>query len=134
MVGYKEFHDYLTLPPCSEKAFDNAVKDMKVSTRRYAKRQVSWIRNKLLPAVYAANLDGQETGLVTPTYLLDATGDLNILVFGFSALTQTGQLTIELGENWDENVRNLGHQITEGIKAQLRFSSLIGQPMSRFSG
>lgn len=53
---------------------------MKLSTRQYARRQVKWIRNKLLPAVYAANeLHGKQAGLaqrhdITPTFLLDATG------------------------------------------------------------
>lgn len=45
---------------------------MKQSTRRYAKRQVSWIRNKLLPAVNAVNTTNSES--IVPTYLLDATG------------------------------------------------------------
>ncbi|KAG5637862.1 hypothetical protein H0H81_002901 [Sphagnurus paluster] len=70
-IGYKEFHDYLSAPEPSDKTFSIAVEHMKISTRQYAKRQVSWIRNKLLPAIYIANKE--ET--VTPTYLLDATGD-----------------------------------------------------------
>ncbi|KAG6816955.1 hypothetical protein H0H87_001470 [Tephrocybe sp. NHM501043] len=71
-IGYKEFHEYLSAPEPSEKAFNAAVEHMKLSTRQYAKRQVSWIRNKLLPAVHMAN--SEET--MVPTYLLDATGDL----------------------------------------------------------
>jgi tRNA dimethylallyltransferase len=43
---------------------------MKRSTRKYAKRQILWLRNKLLPAMYAANADKTHT----VTYLLDATG------------------------------------------------------------
>jgi tRNA dimethylallyltransferase len=74
IVGYKEFHDYLASPERSDKEFRDAVQNMKQSTRQYAKRQLSWIRNKLLPATYAANASAQETELVTPTYLLDATG------------------------------------------------------------
>lgn len=42
---------------------------MKISTRQYAKRQISWIRNKLIPAVDAANIDEN----TVPLYLLDAT-------------------------------------------------------------
>lgn len=49
---------------------------MKQSTRKYAKRQVSWLKNKLLPVVYAANADGREPKPTTPTYVLDATGKL----------------------------------------------------------
>jgi tRNA dimethylallyltransferase len=56
----------------------------KLSTRQYAKKQVKWIRNKLIPAVNAArgvdvneevDSDGtQESGGLTRLYLLDATG------------------------------------------------------------
>jgi len=71
IIGYKEFDSYLSSPEPSEKAFKAAVEHMKLSTRQYSRRQISWIRNKLLPAVYAIN--SEET--VTPTYLLDATGN-----------------------------------------------------------
>lgn len=74
--GYKEFHNYLTASEPSEKEFSLAVEEMKQSTRQYAKRQVSWIRNKLLPAVYAANKDYADDSLPCPNYLLDATGAL----------------------------------------------------------
>ena len=43
---------------------------MKISTRQYAKRQISWIRNKLIPAVNVANVEEN----VVPLYLMDATG------------------------------------------------------------
>ena len=74
--GYKEFHDYLSSAEPSEKAFNKAVDEMKLGTRRYAKRQVAWIRNKLLPVVHAANKASQDEGAppAVPTYLLDATG------------------------------------------------------------
>ncbi|KAF9456110.1 tRNA isopentenyltransferase [Collybia nuda] len=68
-IGFKEFHHYLSSSQPSNKAFLDAVNHMKLSTRQYAKRQISWIRNKLLPAIYSAN----EVELVSPTYLLDAT-------------------------------------------------------------
>ncbi|KAG6891155.1 hypothetical protein C0992_010143 [Termitomyces sp. T32_za158] len=86
---YKEFHDYLSAPQPSTAMFDAAVEHMKLSTRQYAKRQVSWIRNKLLPAVHMANTEE----LLAPTYLLDAT---------------------VLGEDWNKNVRDLGIQLAEG--------------------
>lgn len=70
-LGYKEFHHYLSSPEPSDKAFQDAVDHMKLSTRQYAKRQISWIRNKLLPAVNTANVKES----VSPTYLLDATGE-----------------------------------------------------------
>lgn len=61
---------------------------MKLATRKYAKRQVSWIRNKLLPAVFAAGgstaasvevdegevRGGEEREVKMRAYVLDATG------------------------------------------------------------
>ncbi|KAF7800278.1 hypothetical protein EIP86_011526 [Pleurotus ostreatoroseus] len=75
-----------------ENLLREAVDRMKLSTRKYAKRQVSWIRNKLLPAAYAANraqTDGEE---VISAYLLDAT---------------------ELGVKWNTNVRSQANAVTE---------------------
>lgn len=66
--GYKEFDAYLTSP--TDLLFREAVDLMKLSTRQYAKKQISWMRNKLLPAVLQANAEE----LTTPLYLLDATG------------------------------------------------------------
>jgi tRNA dimethylallyltransferase len=45
---------------------------MKISTRQYAKKQISWIRNKLMPAVKEANAQADTVSL----YLLDAAGQL----------------------------------------------------------
>ncbi|VDB88643.1 unnamed protein product [Peniophora sp. CBMAI 1063] len=53
-IGFKEFDQYLAEVNPSSAQYDLTVENMKVSTRQYAKRQVSWIRNKLIPAVYAA--------------------------------------------------------------------------------
>lgn len=67
----------MSAPEPSDTAFQEAVEEMKLGTRRYAKRQVTWIRNKLLPAVGAANAASHaegETPMVS-TYLLDATGE-----------------------------------------------------------
>ncbi|KAI0332085.1 tRNA isopentenyltransferase [Cubamyces sp. BRFM 1775] len=92
-IGYKEFHDYLSSLSPSDAAFREAVEQMKLGTRRYAKRQVAWIRNKLLPVVNAANAATQaETGSpAVPTYLLDAT---------------------ELGDAWKNNVHDVAEHIT----------------------
>jgi len=51
---------------------------MKTANRQYAKRQTSWIRNKLLPAVRASK--AAEGGKRAEVYLLDATG-LNSIHF-----------------------------------------------------
>ena len=49
---------------------------MKISTRQYAKRQISWIRNKLIPAVDAANVKEKSV----PLYLMDATGSVPLVI------------------------------------------------------
>ncbi|TFK25018.1 tRNA isopentenyltransferase [Coprinopsis marcescibilis] len=66
-IGYKEFHEYLSKPH-DDKEFSIAVERMKLSTRQYAKKQISWIRNKLLPAVTHSNGDDE----LVSFYLLDA--------------------------------------------------------------
>ncbi|KAJ1651122.1 tRNA dimethylallyltransferase, mitochondrial [Coemansia sp. RSA 25] len=58
-IGFREFEPYLTAMSASsanntdgealEALRRRGVEDMKLSTRRYAKRQIAWIRNKLLP-------------------------------------------------------------------------------------
>lgn len=108
ITGYKEFHDYLSAPKPSETMFDAAVEHMKLSTRQYAKRQVSWIRNKLLPAVYTAN--AKES--LVPAYLLDATGKNTPLIHLCILIKLYFQV---LGEDWNKNVRDLGIRLAEGI-------------------
>ncbi|THH15883.1 hypothetical protein EW146_g4666 [Bondarzewia mesenterica] len=90
-IGYKEFHDYLSALSPSEKVFADAIENMKLSTRKYAKRQVSWIRNKLLPAIYAANIGAPPQ---MAAYLLDAT---------------------ELGDKWLSGVRDSAIDITQAF-------------------
>ncbi|ESK96828.1 trna isopentenyltransferase [Moniliophthora roreri MCA 2997] len=68
-IGYREFHHYLSLESPSDKDYKLALDNMKTSTRQYAKKQISWLRNKLLPALYDSNIV-EET---SHTYLLDAT-------------------------------------------------------------
>ncbi|CAL1703933.1 unnamed protein product [Somion occarium] len=93
-IGFKEFSQYLSMPEGQEKtkAYESAVGRMKISTRQYAKKQVSWLRNKLLPAAYSANAAMREIGKlpVVPTYLLDAT-DLS---------------------SWKENIHDIAERIT----------------------
>ncbi|KAE9407010.1 tRNA isopentenyltransferase [Gymnopus androsaceus JB14] len=86
-IGYKEFHKYLSLTHPTPEGFSEAVENMKISTRQYAKRQTSWLRNKLLPILYTANQRDDGDSLTEPstfTYLLDAT---------------------DLGENWTTKVQ-----------------------------
>lgn len=98
-IGYKEFHDYLSSPTHSEAEFQQALNSMKSATRQYAKRQIMWIRNKLLPAVNTANMASRadDRSDIIPAYLLDAT---------------------ELGPSWDANVRDTAAEITEDFLAE----------------
>ncbi|KAF9052739.1 tRNA isopentenyltransferase [Panaeolus papilionaceus] len=66
-IGYKEFCAYLDAP--SDASFKEAEERMKISTRQYAKRQISWLRNKLIPAIDTANAIERQI----PLYILDAT-------------------------------------------------------------
>ncbi|KAG0705323.1 tRNA isopentenyltransferase [Suillus ampliporus] len=93
-IGYKEFHDYLASPEPSEKLFASAVEQMKCGTRQYAKRQIRWLRNKLLPAIYSTNSGGDHAAALLPIYLLDAT---------------------ELGNQWTSHVFNQGERIMEAF-------------------
>ncbi|KAF8810711.1 tRNA isopentenyltransferase [Phlegmacium glaucopus] len=90
-IGYREFCGYLESP--SDAAYAEALACMKTSTWQYAKRQISWIRNKLIPAVNAANVN--ET--LVPLYLLDATA---------------------LGEKWITNVQTPATDILERFLLQ----------------
>ncbi|KAG7086740.1 hypothetical protein E1B28_002673 [Marasmius oreades] len=92
-IGYRELHRYLTLSSPTDRDFDNALNRMKISTRQYAKSQTSWLRNKLLPALYNSNMDCDEKNK-SRTYLLDAT---------------------ELGDKWETNVRRPAINITQGF-------------------
>lgn len=80
-TGYKEFEPYLSARHRDESRtldndellrnlFERGVENMKTATRQYAKRQVKWIKSKLLPAVNSVN-DLNEVTLV----LLDASGE-----------------------------------------------------------
>jgi len=86
LVGYKEFHDYLVSPKPSEKLFASAVEQMKNGTKQYAKRQIRWLRNKLLPAIYNANSGKDHSTALVPAYVLDATGKLSQFYINFQAV------------------------------------------------
>lgn len=63
-IGFKEFYPYLK----SRKAIDKqkGTEMMKAATRRYAKKQIKWIRNKLL-------LQCEQAGNAIQVVVLDAT-------------------------------------------------------------
>lgn len=93
-IGYREFNEYLTAESPTDAALTNAVERMKISTRQYAKRQISWIRNKLLPAIKRAN---SRTPNSVPIYLLDAT---------------------EPGESWENGVKQQAIEIMQDFLEQ----------------
>lgn len=70
ILGFKEFDNYLSYDSPTEKEYKESVERTKISTRQYAKRQVHWIRNKLLPAI--EQLETCEPKVFM--YLLNATG------------------------------------------------------------
>ena len=54
---------------------EDALANMKQNTRSYARRQVKWMRNKLIPAIDAANHNSPENeSLPISLFLLDTTG------------------------------------------------------------
>ncbi|KAL7382750.1 hypothetical protein ABVT39_027279 [Epinephelus coioides] len=52
-IGFKEFHDYLTAPESSTQQEKDVLRDkgieaLKIATRRYARKQNKWVRNRFL--------------------------------------------------------------------------------------
>jgi tRNA dimethylallyltransferase len=84
---------------------------MKYGTRQYAKRQIRWLRNKLLPAIYSANGAGGHAAALLPVYLLDATGEFTVLAHHISG---GDILPAELGDQWTIRVLGEGERIMEG--------------------
>ena len=87
-IGFKEFDDYLTFQEQrrasgadkeADALFDSAISQMETATRQYAKKQVSWIRNKLGPEVRKRLKADQAEDRVPSVelFLLDASDDWN---------------------------------------------------------
>jgi tRNA dimethylallyltransferase len=82
-IGFKEFHEYLSMrqslnpsdPETDQtlkKLRDNGIESMKTGTRQYARRQVTWLKNKLVPPLLFYHRQ-DSAGI----YLIDATGKLD---------------------------------------------------------
>lgn len=88
---------------------------MKLSTRQYARKQVKWIRNRLIPAINAANQLGPKAGgYPSNIFLLDATGGSR----NIHHINRSGShcnLFAELGEKWDTNVKEKAITIMRGM-------------------
>lgn len=76
ILGCREFNNYLASGAKSDAAYSSAVAELKLNTRRYAQRQVKWIRNKLLPAIHASSnpSERREDDENISAFLLDASG------------------------------------------------------------
>lgn len=107
-AGYKEFHNYLSNFESSPQDFSKAVDRMKLSTRQYAKRQISWIRNKLIPTINSANRESAQTAI----YLLDATGHSLAVIYMSHHLLSP--FDTELGDKWTTNVQEPAIKIMQG--------------------
>ncbi|KAI9284032.1 IPP transferase-domain-containing protein [Umbelopsis sp. AD052] len=106
-IGYKEFDEYLTAVEngnLGDKELlalrEESVERMKAATRRYAKRQVQWIRNKLLPTIW----NTQDTLANLKSSLLSITPSQSIQLYLLDA-TDLSQ--------WDENVKNTAVKIAQ---------------------
>ncbi|KAH8108498.1 tRNA isopentenyltransferase [Phellopilus nigrolimitatus] len=77
-IGYKEFLNFMNDSKGDRQLYDTSVADMKQSTKKYAQRQIKWIRNKLLPAVQACSVSSRQdhAALAVKAFLLDATDDM----------------------------------------------------------
>ncbi|XP_032390665.1 tRNA dimethylallyltransferase isoform X2 [Etheostoma spectabile] len=87
-IGFKEFHDYLTAPESStqqekDTLRDKGVEALKIATRRYARKQNKWVRNRFLkrpgdnvPVVYGLDVTDvsrwAETALNPALQILDS--------------------------------------------------------------
>ncbi|XP_030596940.1 tRNA dimethylallyltransferase isoform X1 [Archocentrus centrarchus] len=87
-IGFKEFHDYLTAPEsCTQQEKDSlrhkGIEALKIATRRYARKQNKWVRNRFLrrpgdnvPAVYGLDVTDvsrwEETVLDPALQILDS--------------------------------------------------------------
>uniref|UniRef100_A0A8D0AHE8 tRNA isopentenyltransferase 1 n=2 Tax=Sander lucioperca TaxID=283035 RepID=A0A8D0AHE8_SANLU len=87
-IGFKEFHDYLTAPGSSTQQEKDTLRDkgieaLKIATRRYARKQNKWVRNRFLkrpgdnvPVVYGLDVTDvsrwEETVLNPALQILDS--------------------------------------------------------------
>ncbi|XP_041811550.1 tRNA dimethylallyltransferase isoform X1 [Chelmon rostratus] len=87
-IGFKEFHEYLTAPESSvqqdkDTLRDKGIEALKIATRRYARKQNKWVRNRFLkrpgdavPVVYGLDVTDvsrwEETVLNPALQILDS--------------------------------------------------------------
>jgi tRNA dimethylallyltransferase len=111
-AGYKEFSVYLDAIEKDErdfvdeeKLFRAALAEMQLGTRQYARRQIKWIRNKLIPAVH------EQSGDVC-VYLLNATGEGNLS--RICLRSRPGADGDSDLSGWNEEVKEMAVDLTQG--------------------
>lgn len=69
-IGFKEFHEYMQAKEMDDVELlkSNGIERMKIATRQYATKQVTWLKNKLCRAMMKEHSEGNGA-----MYILDAT-------------------------------------------------------------
>lgn len=114
-TGFREFDAYLSHSPDDreqDERLKEAVEHMKLSTRQYARRQIKWLRSKLLSAVRTSDR--------VKLFVLDANGQWNL------HRPRARQLNkfVDLGDAWTRNVRDVAIHLTDGVSSMNEFSLL----------
>lgn len=96
-IGFKEFHDYLTASEsCSQEEKDTlrnkGIEGLKIATRRYARKQNKWVRNRFLK---------RPGDRVPPVFGLDVT---DVSRWEESVLTPALQILASLSKGEDPSV------------------------------
>jgi tRNA dimethylallyltransferase len=114
-TGYREFSRYLSSSGQSEKAFEEGLEEMKRSTRRYAQRQIKWIKNKTLPAIEATRTNAREDNDVKKAhmYLLDASGMDSVI--STNCMVSNVEFLKDIGPAWTTVVLGSAVKITHGV-------------------
>jgi tRNA dimethylallyltransferase len=113
-LGYRELFPYVHQNNHSDKNRElllNGLETMKLATHKYAKRQVSWLKNKLVPIIHASNKScqlphGQNK---VSAYVLDANGD----TFAYLDLYYSNFI-LDVGSMWMDNVQLPAIAVMEG--------------------
>lgn len=117
-IGYKEFDPYFEALEEGKDASEldkiklECTERMKAATRRYAKSQIKWIRNKLLPT----SLNSKDDQVVV--YCLDAGSKYGKSDLNLSLLIVDVILDLE---TWDKNVKEKAIEIAKAFQ--------MGQPL-----
>ncbi|KAL0961814.1 hypothetical protein UPYG_G00332050 [Umbra pygmaea] len=156
-IGFKEFHEYLTCPKPTSQEDQNALRDkgvenLKIATRRYARKQNKWVRNRFLkrpgdnvPPVYGLDVTDisqwEETVLSPALKILDSLskGERPIVepmrVEGVGQRNKRSSHTCELCDKviigdleWTAHLKSKKHNYHVKKKRKLDPEPVSGQP------